>query len=47
MISKAAKLYDADEIVVAILDSKTARVLSLASSLRYNPNNIKKMRLDF
>lgn len=42
MISKAAKLYDADEIVVAILDSKTARVLSLASSLRYNPNNIKK-----
>jgi cell division protein FtsI (penicillin-binding protein 3) len=36
-----AKL-NADEIIVSIMEAKTGNILSLASSNRFNPNNIEK-----
>lgn len=37
-----ARKYNAKEIVVAIMNSKTGQILSLATNLRYDPGNIKK-----
>ncbi|QKF65027.1 cell division protein FtsI / penicillin-binding protein [Campylobacter corcagiensis] len=42
LLAKKAKEYGATEIVVGILDSKNSQVLTLASSNRYNPENITK-----
>ncbi|NLK67509.1 MAG: penicillin-binding protein 2 [Campylobacteraceae bacterium] len=42
LLSQRAKQYDAEEIVVGILDSKTGEILTLATSKRYNPEKIRK-----
>lgn len=42
LLAEKAKEYGATEIVVGILDSKSSEVLTLASSNRYNPENITK-----
>jgi len=42
MLDKAKEKYDAKEIIVGIMDSKTAKILTLASSNRYNPSDIKR-----
>ncbi|NLY03761.1 MAG: penicillin-binding protein 2, partial [Campylobacter sp.] len=42
LLSQKVAQYGATEIIVGILDSKTSKVLALASSLRYNPENITK-----
>ena len=34
--------FDADEVVAAVMDSKTGKILALASSNRYNPNHVRK-----
>jgi len=40
MLDKMKKKLDADEIMLGIMESKTGKVLALASSQRYNPNKI-------
>ncbi len=40
MIDQMKLSIDADEIIVGIMESKTGKVLSLASSERYDPSNI-------
>lgn len=40
LLDKRKKEYDADEIMVAVMDSKTGRVLAMASSNRYDPYHI-------
>ena len=40
MIDKMKSHIDADEIIVGVMESKTGKVLSLASTLRYNPSHI-------
>ncbi|MDA3049218.1 penicillin-binding protein 2 [Campylobacter sp. JMF_15 NE4] len=42
LIDKASLAYDAKEIVVGIMNSKTGKILSLATNARYNPENITK-----
>ena len=34
--------FKADEVMAAVMDSKTGKILTLASSNRFNPNNITK-----
>jgi len=41
-IDKRKKQIGADEILVAVMDSKTGQILSLASSERFNPENIQQ-----
>lgn len=41
-LSQKAKEYEATEIVVGIINSKTGEILTLATSQRYDPANIKK-----
>ena len=40
MLDNMKKSIDADEIIVGVMESKTGKVLSLASSERYNPAHI-------
>ncbi len=40
MIDQMKESIDADEIIVGVMESKTGKVLSLASSERYNPAHI-------
>lgn len=42
IISQSQKELNAEEIVAAVMESKTGKILSLASSKRYNPNKIQK-----
>ena len=42
MVDERAKAYDAKEIVVGIMNSKTGQILSLVTNARYNPNEIRK-----
>ncbi|PSM51884.1 cell division protein FtsI / penicillin-binding protein [Campylobacter blaseri] len=42
LLSQKAKQYDAKEIILGIIESKTGKVLSLVSSQRYNPSKITK-----
>lgn len=42
LIDEKREEYDAKEIIVGIENSKTAQIIALASSARYNPENITK-----
>jgi len=42
MLDQMRESIDADEIVAGVMESKTGKVLSLASSLRYDPSNIQQ-----
>ncbi len=42
MLDKMKESIDADEIIAGIMDSKTGKVLSLASSNRYDPAHIRQ-----
>ncbi|MBR8462105.1 penicillin-binding protein 2 [Campylobacter sp. faydin G-105] len=42
MLDERKEFLNTDEIVICIMDSKTGKILSLASSSRYDPSNIKK-----
>ncbi|CZE47513.1 peptidoglycan D,D-transpeptidase FtsI family protein [Campylobacter geochelonis] len=42
LLSQKAELYDAKEIIAGVINSKTGEILTLATSLRYNPSNIRK-----
>lgn len=46
LLSKNALKYDATEIVAAIMNSKTGEILTLATSMRYNPSNITRKDYD-
>ncbi|MCI6988466.1 MAG: penicillin-binding protein 2 [Campylobacter sp.] len=45
LLSKSAAKYGASEIVAGIMNSQTGEILTLATSLRYNPNKIYKKDL--
>jgi cell division protein FtsI (penicillin-binding protein 3) len=47
MIDAKKADIDADEIIVGIMDSKTGKVLSMASTERYNPASIKQKEVSF
>jgi cell division protein FtsI (penicillin-binding protein 3) len=42
MLDQMRESIDADEIIAGVMESKTGKVLSLASSLRYDPSNIQQ-----
>lgn len=42
LADNAADDYDAKEILIAVMDSKSGKILALATNLRYNPGNITK-----
>ena len=42
MIDQMKLSIDADEIIVGIMESETGKVLSLASSERYDPSHIRQ-----
>ena len=42
LIDKSSDRYDAREIVVGIMNSKTGKILALATNARYDPSNITK-----
>ena len=42
LLSVQKEKFQADEVMAAVVDSKTGKILALASSNRYNPNHIKK-----
>lgn len=42
ILDKHKRKLNADEIMVSIMDSKTGKILSLATSNRFDPENIKK-----
>ncbi len=42
MIDQMKQSIDADEIIVGVMESKTGKVLSMASSERYDPSHIKQ-----
>jgi len=42
LISFQRDSFQADEVIAAVMDSKTGKILALASSNRYNPNHITK-----
>jgi cell division protein FtsI (penicillin-binding protein 3) len=42
MIDKIKKDIDADEIIIGIMQSHTGKILSLATSNRYNPSHIRQ-----
>uniref|UniRef100_UPI0026EA9366 peptidoglycan D,D-transpeptidase FtsI family protein n=1 Tax=Campylobacter ureolyticus TaxID=827 RepID=UPI0026EA9366 len=46
LLSKNALKYDTTEIVAAIMNSKTGEILTLATSMRYNPSNITRKDYD-
>jgi len=42
MVDQMKESIDADEIIVGVMESKTGKVLSLASSNRYDPSHIRQ-----
>lgn len=42
MLDQKAKEFSAKEILIAVMDTKTGKILTLASTKRYDPNNIIK-----
>jgi len=52
LLDAQKKKYDADEVMAAVMDSKTGKILAIATSNRYNPedvtqNQVKNMKIDF
>jgi len=46
MLDRYKKEFEAQEILVSVMDSTTGKVLSLASSNRYNPSRIKQNEIE-
>jgi len=46
MIDRYKKEFKAKEIIVSVMDSKTGKILSLASTNRYNPQSIKQKDIE-
>ncbi len=42
IVSDAAKEFEAKEVIVAVMQAQTGKILALASSARFNPSRIKK-----
>ena len=42
ILDKAKTEFQADEVIASVMDSKTGKIIALASSNRFNPNHIKK-----
>jgi len=42
LLDEAKSLYQAKEVIAAVMDSKTGKILAIASSNRYNPSRITK-----
>ena len=42
LLDEAKTLYQAKEVMAAVMDSKTGKILAIASSNRYNPLHIRK-----
>jgi cell division protein FtsI (penicillin-binding protein 3) len=42
LLSRQKKKYNAKEVVAAVMDSKSGKIIAIASSNRYNPNDIRK-----
>ncbi|GAB6074842.1 peptidoglycan D,D-transpeptidase FtsI family protein [Nautilia lithotrophica] len=42
LLDEAKSLYQAKEVMAAVMDSKTGKILAIASSNRYNPSHITK-----
>lgn len=42
LLDKAKSKFQADEVIAAVMDSKSGKILALASSNRFNPNHITK-----
>lgn len=52
LLSAQKQKFKADEVMAAVMDTKTGKILAIASSNRYNPNfirkkNIKNMKIGF
>jgi len=45
ILDNMKKSIDADEIIAAVMESKTGKILSLASSERFNPNKITQDKI--
>lgn len=45
MLDRYKKEFEAQEIIVSIMDSKTGEIVSLASSNRFNPSSIKQSEI--
>ncbi len=46
MLDRYKKEFEAQEILVSVMDSTTGKILSLASSNRYNPSHIKQNEIE-
>jgi len=46
MLDRYKKEFEAKEIIVSIMESNTGKILSLASSNRYNPQNIQQKDIE-
>jgi len=42
MLDKMKKKFSADEVIAAVMESKSGKIIAFASSNRYNPNHITK-----
>ena len=42
LLDKQKKAFKADEVMAAVMDSRSGKILAIASSNRYNPNHITK-----
>jgi cell division protein FtsI (penicillin-binding protein 3) len=42
LLDSAKSLYNAKEVIAAVMDSRTGKILAIASSNRFNPNHITK-----
>lgn len=47
MLDRYKKKFEAHEILVSVMDSTTGKILSLASSNRYNPSHIKPNEIGY
>jgi len=47
MLDRYKKKFEAHEILVSVMDSTTGKILSLASSNRYNPSHIKQNEIGY
>ncbi len=46
MLDRYKEKFEAQEILVSVMDSRTGKILSLASSNRYNPSDIKQNEIE-
>jgi len=46
MLDRYKEKFEAQEILISVMDSQTGKILSLASSNRYNPSDIKQNEIE-